>query len=102
MTVANQSMILASKYYNIFLPFETSKKLNHHGFRGYYFKYQAGDTEDVNSQKFMPKAEERIWDKQSFYYDNVAVAMLTLFAVQTGEGWPQCVKSKNNFPQTKI
>lgn len=39
----------------------------------------------------MPKTEKRIWDKQDFYYDNVAVAMLTLFAVQTGEGWPQYV-----------
>lgn len=57
--------------------------------RGYYFKYEAGETEDVNSQKFMPSAEKRKWDQQDFYYDNVAVAMLTLFAVQTGEGWPQ-------------
>lgn len=61
--------------------------------RGFYFKYEAGDTEDVNSQKFMPKEEKRQWDQQSFYYDNVAVAMLTLFAVQTGEGWPQYVQT---------
>lgn len=56
--------------------------------RGYYFKYEPGDTEDVNSQKFMPYPEQREWKQQDFYYDNVAVAMLTLFAVQTGEGWP--------------
>jgi voltage-dependent calcium channel N type alpha-1B len=31
---------------------------------------------------------ERIWQKQKFHYDNVAAAMLTLFAVQTTEGWP--------------
>jgi len=66
-------------------------------FRGYYFKYEAGDTEDVNSQKFMPTPEKRQWDQQSFYYDNVAVAMLTLFAVQTGEGWPQCVYSNYDY-----
>lgn len=37
----------------------------------------------------LPRAEKRVWDKQSFHYDNVMAAMLTLFAVQTGEGWPQ-------------
>ena len=30
----------------------------------------------------------REWRKQQFHYDNVAAAMLTLFAVQTTEGWP--------------
>lgn len=64
--------------------------------RGYYFKYEAGETEDVNSQKFMPVPEKREWDQQDFYYDNVAVAMLTLFAVQTGEGWPQYVYNLKN------
>ncbi|KAL5233820.1 hypothetical protein ACI65C_001230 [Semiaphis heraclei] len=61
--------------------------------QGYYFKYEAGDTEDVNSQKFIPTSDKRVWDKQAFYYDNVAVAMLTLFAVQTGEGWPQVLQN---------
>lgn len=37
----------------------------------------------------LPKQEAREWLTQSFHYDNVATAMLTLFAVQTGEGWPQ-------------
>ena len=35
-----------------------------------------------------PVVMERIWQKQKFHYDNVAAAMLTLFAVQTTEGWP--------------
>jgi hypothetical protein len=35
-----------------------------------------------------PIVMERIWQKQKFHYDNVAAAMLTLFAVQTTEGWP--------------
>jgi len=30
----------------------------------------------------------REWQRWDFHYDNVAYAMLTLFAVQTGEGWP--------------
>jgi len=49
--------------------------------RGYYFVFEG------NNQ--LPKAEKRVWQLQSFHYDNVMAAMLTLFAVQTGEGWPQ-------------
>ncbi|XP_060853575.1 voltage-dependent calcium channel type A subunit alpha-1 isoform X4 [Rhopalosiphum padi] len=71
---------------------DSSKSIND-TCQGYYFKYEAGDTEDVNSQKFIPTSEKRKWDKQDFYYDNVAVAMLTLFAVQTGEGWPQVLQN---------
>lgn len=37
----------------------------------------------------VPRVEKREWKLQSFHYDDVAMAMLTLFAVQTGEGWPQ-------------
>lgn len=37
----------------------------------------------------LPREERRRWMTQSFHYNNVATAMLTLFAVQTGEGWPQ-------------
>ena len=35
-----------------------------------------------------PIVEERKWDRNSFHYDNVAKAMLTLFVVSTFEGWP--------------
>jgi hypothetical protein len=35
-----------------------------------------------------PSVAKREWKQQQFHYDNVAVAMLTLFAVQTNEGWP--------------
>uniref|UniRef100_A0A1B0DF69 Ion transport domain-containing protein n=1 Tax=Phlebotomus papatasi TaxID=29031 RepID=A0A1B0DF69_PHLPP len=41
----------------------------------------------------LPRREARIWTTQSFHYDNVATAMLTLFAVQTGEGWPQVLQN---------
>lgn len=44
----------------------------------------------------LPRQEKRIWDNQNFHYDNVATAMLTLFAVQTGEGWPQWVTEKTS------
>ena len=36
----------------------------------------------------MPTIEIREWKSWEFHYDNVVFAMLTLFTVQTGEGWP--------------
>lgn len=50
-------------------------------YRGSYFVF--------DNDEMLPREERRIWDNQNFHYDNVATAMLTLFAVQTGEGWPQ-------------
>jgi len=35
-----------------------------------------------------PKVFQRSWQRQKFHYDNVPTACLTLFAVQTTEGWP--------------
>ncbi|XP_042203567.1 voltage-dependent calcium channel type A subunit alpha-1-like isoform X5 [Homarus americanus] len=40
-----------------------------------------------------PEVRARQWRQQSFHYDNVMAAMLTLFAVQTGEGWPQVLQN---------
>ena len=51
--------------------------------RGEYFVY----TDD----KQPPEVLQREWKKQDFHYDDVMMAMLTLFAVQTGEGWPTWV-----------
>jgi voltage-dependent calcium channel N type alpha-1B len=34
-----------------------------------------------------PVVEAREWMIKSFNYDNVGSAMMTLFAVQTSEGW---------------
>ncbi|KAF9410583.1 hypothetical protein HW555_010382 [Spodoptera exigua] len=53
--------------------------------RGSYFVYE--------SNSLLPRVSQRTWTTQSFHYDNVAVAMLTLFAVQTGEGWPQVLQN---------
>lgn len=50
-------------------------------FRGSFFVF--------DNEEMLPRQEKRVWDNQNFHYDNVATAMLTLFAVQTGEGWPQ-------------
>jgi len=49
-------------------------------FRGEYLDYSERD-ESVS-------VKTRLWKRWDFHYDNVAYAMLTLFAVQTGEGWP--------------
>ena len=49
--------------------------------RGEYFVYNA-------KANFPPEVLERVWKRQKFHYDNVPTAMLTLFAVQTTEGWP--------------
>ncbi|CAN7994074.1 unnamed protein product, partial [Ixodes hexagonus] len=40
-----------------------------------------------------PRVEKRLWKHQPFHYDNVMAAMLTLFTVQTGEGWPQVLQN---------
>ncbi|XP_040891449.1 calcium channel, voltage-dependent, P/Q type, alpha 1A subunit, b isoform X2 [Toxotes jaculatrix] len=50
--------------------------------RGEYLVY---DKDEV-------KAQKREWKKYDFHYDNVAWALLTLFTVSTGEGWPQVLK----------
>ena len=35
----------------------------------------------------IPEVAPREWDVRPFNYDNCAAAMMTLFAVQTSEGW---------------
>ncbi|KAF8773096.1 Voltage-dependent calcium channel type A like protein [Argiope bruennichi] len=40
-----------------------------------------------------PEVDKREWLHRSFHYDNVMAAMLTLFAVQTGEGWPEVLQN---------
>ncbi|KAI4479315.1 hypothetical protein M0804_011100 [Polistes exclamans] len=52
--------------------------------QGQYFVYE----ENV----MLPEPKKREWTSQCFHYDNVMAAMLTLFAVQTGEGWPQILQ----------
>ncbi|XP_070531532.1 voltage-dependent calcium channel type A subunit alpha-1-like [Ptychodera flava] len=58
-------------------------KMYAHECRGQYFKYK--DDEIVG-------VEDRVWEVRDFNYDNVINAMLTLFVVSTGEGWPGVLK----------
>lgn len=46
--------------------------------RGQYLDYEKEEVE----------AQPRQWKKYDFHYDNVPWALLTLFTVSTGEGWP--------------
>ncbi|CAF0900785.1 unnamed protein product [Rotaria sordida] len=48
--------------------------------QGHYFDFGTG--------KRKPECRERTWEPYDFTYDSVPKAMLTLFTVQTGEGWP--------------
>ncbi|XP_019519689.1 PREDICTED: voltage-dependent P/Q-type calcium channel subunit alpha-1A isoform X6 [Hipposideros armiger] len=50
--------------------------------RGKYLLYEKNEV----------KARDREWRKYDFHYDNVLWALLTLFTVSTGEGWPQVLK----------
>ncbi|XP_074655928.1 voltage-dependent calcium channel type A subunit alpha-1-like [Tubulanus polymorphus] len=52
--------------------------------QGQYFVYE--DNSDT------PKVEDRMWKSQDFNYDHVGLALLTLFTVTTGEGWPQVLQ----------
>uniref|UniRef100_V9I874 Voltage-dependent calcium channel type A subunit alpha-1 n=2 Tax=Apis cerana TaxID=7461 RepID=V9I874_APICE len=53
--------------------------------QGQYFVFEDG--------ALLPEPKKREWQSQFFHYDNVMAAMLTLFAVQTGEGWPQILQN---------
>uniref|UniRef100_A0A663FLJ2 Voltage-dependent N-type calcium channel subunit alpha n=1 Tax=Aquila chrysaetos chrysaetos TaxID=223781 RepID=A0A663FLJ2_AQUCH len=50
--------------------------------RGQYLDYEKNEVE----------AQPREWKKYEFHYDNVLWALLTLFTVSTGEGWPTVLK----------
>ncbi|XP_016067249.1 PREDICTED: voltage-dependent N-type calcium channel subunit alpha-1B, partial [Miniopterus natalensis] len=50
--------------------------------RGQYLDYEREEVE----------AQPRQWKKYDFHYDNVLWALLTLFTVSTGEGWPMVLK----------
>uniref|UniRef100_A0A8D1BRK8 Voltage-dependent N-type calcium channel subunit alpha n=1 Tax=Sus scrofa TaxID=9823 RepID=A0A8D1BRK8_PIG len=50
--------------------------------RGQYLDYEKEEVE----------AQPRQWKKYDFHYDNVLWALLTLFTVSTGEGWPTVLK----------
>jgi len=50
--------------------------------------FSRGSFFDFGTGKNKPDVRRRIWEPYDFTYDSVPQAMLTLFTVQTGEGWP--------------
>ncbi|XP_068600039.1 voltage-dependent R-type calcium channel subunit alpha-1E [Brachionichthys hirsutus] len=50
--------------------------------QGYYIDYG----------KDKKEMKRREWKRHEFHYDNVVWALLTLFTVSTGEGWPQVLQ----------
>ncbi|VDK69064.1 unnamed protein product [Dibothriocephalus latus] len=58
--------------------------------RGYFISYEDNG----------PAVKPRIWSSRSFNYDNIIFAMLTLFTVTTGEGWPDIMK--NSIDATEV
>lgn len=60
-------------------------KLTHNQCYGDAFKYESLDKAPVPTIK-------RQWLRHNFNYDDVLAAMLTLFTVQTGEGWPNVLQ----------
>ncbi|KAF8569781.1 hypothetical protein P879_00934, partial [Paragonimus westermani] len=59
-------------------------KLTKEDCQGYYFSHENGP---------VPVVKARVWNSRDFNYDNVISAMLTLYTVTTGEGWPGILKN---------
>ncbi|KAM9529946.1 voltage-dependent R-type calcium channel subunit alpha-1E-like [Salvelinus alpinus] len=69
-------------------------------FKGKFFYCTDGskDTEKdcqgfyINYEKDKQDVKRREWRRHDFHYDNIVWALLTLFTVSTGEGWPQVLQ----------
>ncbi|MCI4380495.1 hypothetical protein PGIGA_G00240510 [Pangasianodon gigas] len=69
-------------------------------FKGKFFYCSDGskDTEKdcqgyyIDYNKDKKEVKKREWKRHEFHYDNVIWALLTLFTVSTGEGWPQVLQ----------
>nr|QQY02546.1 voltage-dependent N-type calcium channel subunit alpha-1B [Cryptocotyle lingua] len=66
-------------------------KLTKEKCQGYFFSYESGS---------VPEVKPRQWALRDFNYDNVINAMLTLYTVTTGEGWPGILK--NSMDATEV
>ncbi|XP_037132429.1 voltage-dependent R-type calcium channel subunit alpha-1E-like isoform X4 [Syngnathus acus] len=60
--------------------------------QGYYIDY----TRDKKEVK------RREWKRHEFHYDNVCWALLTLFTVSTGEGWPQVLQHSTDVTEESM
>ncbi|KAM4640937.1 voltage-dependent R-type calcium channel subunit alpha-1E [Discoglossus pictus] len=46
----------------------------------------------IDHEKSKMEVKRREWKRHEFHYDNIIWALLTLFTVSTGEGWPQVLQ----------
>nr|XP_033960159.1 voltage-dependent R-type calcium channel subunit alpha-1E-like isoform X1 [Pseudochaenichthys georgianus] len=60
--------------------------------QGYYIDYS-------RDKKEMKRRE---WKRHEFHYDNVCWALLTLFTVSTGEGWPQILQHSTDVTEDSM
>ncbi|XP_061878488.1 voltage-dependent R-type calcium channel subunit alpha-1E-like [Entelurus aequoreus] len=60
--------------------------------QGYYIDYSR-DKKEV---------KRREWKRHEFHYDNVCWALLTLFTVSTGEGWPQVLQHSTDVTEESM
>uniref|UniRef100_A0A8C7ZXC6 Calcium channel, voltage-dependent, R type, alpha 1E subunit b n=1 Tax=Oryzias sinensis TaxID=183150 RepID=A0A8C7ZXC6_9TELE len=58
----------------------------------------------VNSEKECryKEVKRREWKRHEFHYDNVCWALLTLFTVSTGEGWPQVLQHSTDVTEENL
>ncbi|XP_014666155.1 PREDICTED: voltage-dependent calcium channel type A subunit alpha-1-like [Priapulus caudatus] len=59
-----------------------------------------GEYFEFTDEKQPPRVEKREWKRQDFHYDDVFHSMLTLFVVQTGEGWPKVLQNSMDATRT--
>ncbi|MEQ2206448.1 Voltage-dependent R-type calcium channel subunit alpha-1E, partial [Xenoophorus captivus] len=48
------------------------------------------------------EVKRREWRRHEFHYDNVCWALLTLFTVSTGEGWPQVLQHSTDVTEENM
>ncbi|XP_055360013.1 voltage-dependent R-type calcium channel subunit alpha-1E-like isoform X4 [Betta splendens] len=60
--------------------------------QGFYIDYSR-DKKEV---------KRREWKRHEFHYDNVCWALLTLFTVSTGEGWPQVLQHSTDVTEENM
>uniref|UniRef100_A0A4W6D0W6 Voltage-dependent calcium channel type A subunit alpha-1 n=1 Tax=Lates calcarifer TaxID=8187 RepID=A0A4W6D0W6_LATCA len=48
------------------------------------------------------EVKRREWKRHEFHYDNVCWALLTLFTVSTGEGWPQVLQHSTDVTEENM
>uniref|UniRef100_A0A4W5KP20 Calcium voltage-gated channel subunit alpha1 E n=1 Tax=Hucho hucho TaxID=62062 RepID=A0A4W5KP20_9TELE len=59
-------------------------------FKGKFF--YCTDSSMDTEKEYKKEVKKREWKRHEFHYDNVCWALLTLFTVSTGEGWPQVLQ----------